>query len=123
MFAVVDGVISLSARADAAARPFADALRTRLFGLGRAMAYVTPPEVVGSAHDRPADLCWLLLHVLLEPYGDLDTADRRVTVSGDDVRIGRAATTSDGADHQRTGDQRPEVRRPGPPGRHGPEST
>jgi two-component sensor histidine kinase len=93
MFAVVDGVISLSARADAAARPFADALRTRLFGLGRAMAYVTPPEVVGSSETAPQTLL-ALLHVLLEPYGDLDTADRRVNVSGDDVRIGRAATTS-----------------------------
>ena len=93
MFAVVDGVISLSARADAVARPFADALRTRLFGLGRAMAYVTPPKVVGSTEIAPQTLL-ALLHVLLEPYGDLDTADRRGTVSGDDVRIGRAATTS-----------------------------
>jgi PAS domain S-box-containing protein len=93
MFAVVDGVISLSARADAAARPFADALRTRLFGLGRAMAYVTPPEAVGSSEVAPQTLL-VLLHVLLEPYGDLDSIHRRVTVSGDDVRIGRAATTS-----------------------------
>jgi PAS domain S-box-containing protein len=93
MFAVVDGVISLSARADLAARPFADALRTRLFGLGRAMAYVTPPEVMVGSEIAPQTLL-ALLHVLLEPYGDLDTAERRVTVSGDDVRIGRAATTS-----------------------------
>ncbi|KQV56840.1 MULTISPECIES: PAS domain-containing protein [unclassified Caulobacter] len=93
MFAVVDGVISLSARADAAARPFADALRTRLFGLGRAMAYVTPPEAVGGSEVAPQTLL-VLLHVLLEPYGDLDSLHRRVTVSGDDVRIGRAATTS-----------------------------
>jgi len=93
MFAVVDGVISLSARADVAGRPFADALRTRLFGLGRAMAYVTPPEVVGSAHIAPQTLL-VLLHVLLEPYGDLDGANRRVSVSGDDVRIGLSATTS-----------------------------
>ncbi len=93
MFAVVDGVISLSARADAAARPFADALRTRLFGLGRAMAYATPLEAVGGSEVAPQTLL-VLLHVLLEPYGDLDSVHRRVTVSGDDVRIGRAATTS-----------------------------
>lgn len=93
MFAVVDGVISLSARADATARPFADALRTRLFGLGRAMAYATPLEAIGGSEVAPQTLL-VLLHVLLEPYGDLDSLHRRVTVSGDDVRIGRAATTS-----------------------------
>jgi len=93
MFSVVNGVISLSARsAGPELRPFADALRERLTGLWRAISYVSPPELSGIGHAGDHSLIGLL-HVLLAPYGDLDGAARRVTIAGDDLPIGRAATT------------------------------
>lgn len=92
MFAVVDGMIALSARATEGARPFADALRQRLSGLGRAMAYVSPPELVGRAG---GDLTLHgLLHVLLAPYGDTEGDKRRIDILGEDAPVGRSATTS-----------------------------
>lgn len=92
MFAVVDGVISLSARATDGAKPFADALRHRLSGLGRAVAYVSPPELVGR--DGGELTLHGLLHVLLAPYGDTDGHARRIDIAGDDMPVGRSATTS-----------------------------
>lgn len=93
MFAVVDGVISMSARAAAReVQPFASALRERLVGLGRAVSYVSPSAAEQGA--REAQSLQGLLHVLLAPYGDQDGVGRRVDVSGDDVPIGGSATTS-----------------------------
>lgn len=92
MFAVVDGVISLSARATPEAKDFAAGLRERLQGLGRAIAYVSPPELMGP--DAGEHTLHGLLHVLLQPYGDVDGEGRRVRISGDDLMVGRSATTS-----------------------------
>jgi len=94
MFAVVNGVISLSARsADPAVLPFADALRARLTGLWRAISYVSPPELAEHGFGGEHTVIGLL-HVLLAPYGDLAGPDRRVTINGPDTPIGRSATTS-----------------------------
>jgi PAS domain S-box-containing protein len=90
MFAVVDGVISLSARAAPESQSFAAGLRQRLQGLGRAIAYVSP--LIGG--QTGAHTLHGLLHVLLEPYGDIDGDGRRVRISGDDLPVGRSATTS-----------------------------
>ncbi|WP_430426229.1 PAS domain-containing protein [Phenylobacterium sp.] len=93
MFAVVDGVISLSARGAAEARPTIEALRARLHGLGRAIAYVSPPELLGREAQSDHTLLGLL-RVLLEPYGGGAGPDQRVFISGDDAPIGKGATTS-----------------------------
>ncbi len=92
MFAVVDGVISLSARAATREiQPFASALRDRLIGLGRAVSYVSPSAAVTSGATQTLQG---LLHVLLGPYGDQDGETRRIAVSGDDLAISSGATTS-----------------------------
>lgn len=93
MFAVVDGVISLSSRGVAEAKPTIDALRSRLHSLGRAIAYVSPPELLGR-EGRTDHTILGLLRVLLEPYGGGEGSDRRVFVTGDDTAIGKGATTS-----------------------------
>lgn len=91
MFAVVDGVVALSARAAPEARGFSTALRNRLRALGRAVAYVTPPELAGPAGE--AHTLHGLLHVLLEPYGHDGGAGSRVVIAGDDIVVGPAAVT------------------------------
>lgn len=93
MFAVVDGVISLSARGAAEARPTIDALRARLHGLGRAIAYVSPPELLGREAQTDHTVLGLL-RVLLEPYGGAEGPEQRVFISGGDAPIGKGATTS-----------------------------
>lgn len=93
MFAVVDGVIALSSRGAVEAKPTIDALRSRLHGLGRAIAYVSPPELLGRESTTDHTVLGLL-RVLLEPYGAVEGPDQRVIVSGDDAPIGKGATTS-----------------------------
>lgn len=92
MFAVVDGVVSLSARSAPEAKDFAASLRSRLQALGRAVAYVTPPEIRGDSEQEHT--LQGLLHVLLEPYGHTTGADARVTIEGDDLAVGSRATTA-----------------------------
>ena len=94
MFAVVDGVIGLSARGALESKPFADALRRRIVSLGRAIAYVLPSAMMGREETDATRSLHGLLRVLLEPYGDLEGAGRRIELGGDDVPVGRAATTS-----------------------------
>ncbi len=94
MFAVVNGVVSLSARSAAPeVRPFADALRERLTGLWRAVSYVSPPALADAGATINHTLLGLL-RVLLEPYGDMSGLSRRVTIGGEDTPIGDSATTS-----------------------------
>lgn len=94
MFAVVDGVIMLSSRAVPQAKSFANALRDRLSGLGRAMAYVAPPGLGHGAGEAEGRTLQGLLHVLLQPYGATEGAEQRVFVSGDDTGIGARSTTT-----------------------------
>lgn len=93
MFAVVDGVIALSARGAVEAKPTIDALRSRLHGLGRAIAYVSPPELLGREATTDHTVQGLL-RVLLEPYGAVEGPEQRVVISGDDAPVGKGATTS-----------------------------
>jgi len=94
MFAVVDGVIGLSARGAVEAKPFADALRRRVVSLGRAIAYVLPSAMMGREETDATRSLHGLLRVLLEPYGDSVGPGRRIELHGDDVPVGPAATTS-----------------------------
>lgn len=93
MFAVVDGVISLSARLSVDAKPFAAALRNRIYDLGQAIAYVSPPELIGIEPSNNRTVCGLL-RTLLKPYGDIEGPSQRIAISGDDAPLGTTATTS-----------------------------
>ncbi|MDO9246986.1 MAG: PAS domain-containing protein [Phenylobacterium sp.] len=91
-FAVVDGVIALSSRSAGEARTFVDALRQRLLGLGRAIAYMAPPEF--TSLEAPAERSVQgLLQVLLGPYGGLEGAERQIFLTGDDMPVGPDSTT------------------------------
>jgi two-component sensor histidine kinase len=90
MFAVVDGVISMSSRGVEGAKPFADTLRNRLNALGRAMAYVAPPE--GAPANDESTLHGLL-DVLLCPYGLVDGPEQAIFLTGDDVVVMAGAVT------------------------------
>ncbi|OYW47284.1 MAG: hypothetical protein B7Z08_05855 [Sphingomonadales bacterium 32-68-7] len=85
IFAVVAGLISLSARKRPEYRPFADELSSTIHALGRAHDYVRPTGQArsGTLHG--------LLGDLFEPYGI--GAEARVRVSGDDARIAPRAAT------------------------------
>lgn len=92
-FAVVDGIIAMSARSAGEARGFAEALRKRLMGLGRAISYMAPPDFTENALDEARSLQGLL-RVLLAPYGATDGADSQISISGDDLALGSEATTT-----------------------------
>ena len=90
LFTIVDGVIGLSARANPESRAFASTLRTRLGGLGKAVAYV-----YGEHQDRVqgrGNTVHGLLRELLDPYG-LDNATSAFTLSGQDHSIGPETVT------------------------------
>lgn len=90
LFTIVDGVIGLSARANPDSKAFASALRTRLGGLGKAVAYV-----YGEHQDRvqgKGNSVHGLLRELLDPYG-LDNASSAFTLSGQDRSIGPETVT------------------------------
>lgn len=91
LFAVVDGIIGLSARKDPAAQPFAKTLRQRIGGLKRALAYVGATDDAQPAL-RNATLHGLL-RSLLEPYGVDTAAGVGVSISGKDQALSEAAIT------------------------------
>jgi PAS domain S-box-containing protein len=90
IFAVVGGLIGLSARRQPEHRAFAADLQARIAALGRAHEFVRPH----SERSRPQIVAESLLAVIrdiLSPYPAM--ADHRITVSGDDLRIDDRAAT------------------------------
>jgi PAS domain S-box-containing protein len=85
IFAVIAGLVSLSARAKPEHKPFADQLTQTIRALGRAHDFVRPS---GSAQ---RDALQGLLHELFTPYDNADGP--RVRVSGDDCAIASRAAT------------------------------
>lgn len=85
IFAVVAGLVSLSARKHPEAKPFADGLTATIRALGRAHDFVRPVDGATRGHLRR------LLEELFAPYGTGDGA--RVRVSGDDMAIGTRTAT------------------------------
>jgi len=90
IFAVLNGLISLSARTRPESKAFADELRQRIFALGEAHDYIRPhsravgsPASEGSLHE--------LVERLMTPYRASDVA--RIDVRGDDTRIDDGAAT------------------------------
>lgn len=86
LFAVVDGMIAMSARRAPEAARFAETLRARLNSFGRAIAFVAPGAQggAGSLHG--------LLRELLSPFDEGGGA--RIAIVGADARIGANGGTA-----------------------------
>jgi PAS domain S-box-containing protein len=91
IFAVVGGIISLSARRDPQAKPFADALRQRMGGLAQGLEDVRPGSSAMASQAVGKTLFGLLCE-LVSPYQFRDR--ERIAVSGEDVDIGRSSATA-----------------------------
>jgi PAS domain S-box-containing protein len=91
IFAVVNGLVSLSAKGMAEARPFAESLRGRLHALAQAHEYVRPHSPEDPAQTQ-AQTALGLLRLLLEAY--LQEGRERVILRGDDVEIGERSATA-----------------------------
>ncbi len=91
IFAVISGLIGLSARETPAFRPIADMLRERILALGRAHDFVRPH----SRDSRPDPVKENSLHGLLTdlfaPYQDSPGA--RIRINGDDIVIDDRSAT------------------------------
>ena len=84
IFAVVNGLIGLSARQFPGMKDFARQMQSRVAALGRAHDYVRPHSEESARHDGPSTLKELLGD-LLSPYPALD--EGRLTIEGEDVRV------------------------------------
>ncbi len=91
IFAVLTGIIGLSARNNPEAKPFADQLRQRIYALGEAHDFVRPH----SQHSRPQSqgLLSAFIDRLMRAYNDGEGYEDRVSFSGDDAMIDDAAAT------------------------------
>ncbi|GJE03918.1 sensor histidine kinase [Methylobacterium isbiliense] len=91
IFAVVQGLIALTARGHPAARDYADSIRARLQALAQAHEYVRP-----HGPDRqpavPNQTVQGLLRTLLTPY--VEQGRERVGIAGDDAAVGEKAATA-----------------------------
>ena len=90
IFAVLTGIISLSARSHPESKPFADELRQRIYALGEAHDFVRPRPSGAAAANRQNSL-QALVQRLMQPYGSAD--QRRVQFLGDDAEIDDGAAT------------------------------
>ncbi|MHA6692162.1 PAS domain-containing sensor histidine kinase [Devosia sp. A449] len=90
IFAVLTGIISLSARSRPEVKGFADELRQRIYALGEAHDFVRPYSQVSRAPENKGSLKSLILR-LMQPYrqGDND----RLVFHGDDATIDDGAAT------------------------------
>ncbi|MTE25208.1 HWE histidine kinase domain-containing protein, partial [Microbacterium sp. ZXX196] len=77
VFALVNGLVTLSARNTPAVQPYARTLRDRFTSLGRALEYLQVPPPDGAA-PRPAQTLQALLRTLLMPYEGVGSAHRRI---------------------------------------------
>ncbi|BAR98186.1 histidine kinase/response regulator hybrid protein [Blastochloris viridis] len=90
IFAVVNSLVTLSARVDPQARPFADAVRARIEALAQAHDYVRPPRGAAGQPGRQSVLG--LLETLLVAYRE--NGRSHITLSGHDVSTGVHAATA-----------------------------
>ena len=84
IFAVVNGLIGLSARQFPNMKAFARQMQERVGALGRAHDYVRPHSEESARHEGPSTLKSLLTEIL-SPYPALD--EGRLTVEGDDLAV------------------------------------
>lgn len=84
IFAVLSGLIGISARQFPGAKQFARQLQARVAALGRAHDYVRPHSEESARHEGPSTLL-ALLKELLSPYPAID--EGRLTIEGDDLPV------------------------------------
>jgi PAS domain S-box-containing protein len=91
IFAVLTGIVSLSARGQPEVRDFADQLRQRIFALGEAHDFVRPQNYFASNPGGQGVLSALVSR-LMRAYEN-EAGESRVRYSGDDTAIDDAAAT------------------------------
>lgn len=84
IFAVLNGLIGISARQAPETKAFAQQLQGRVASLGRAHDYVRPHSEDSVPHEGPRTLAELL-HRLLAPYQAID--EDRLAITGDEVMV------------------------------------
>ena len=84
IFAVISGLIGLSAREDPAQKKFAASLQQRIAALGRAHEFVRPHSELSAPRDLPDTLHGILREILL-PYPAL--SDGRISIEGQNVPV------------------------------------
>jgi two-component system CheB/CheR fusion protein len=96
IFAVVRGIVSLSARADGTTRDMAGAIRGRLDALARAHDLTRPGLISREADARAPATLHTLIRTIFSPHVGEEGSERagRVIVTGPDVAIGGQAVTS-----------------------------
>lgn len=92
IFAVVGGLVSLTARGDEAAGPFAQAFRERLNALSLAHEYVRPHSLDAGAPVGDGQSVFGLLRTLMSPY--VDAEGDRFVFEGEDAAIGPKSATA-----------------------------
>jgi PAS domain S-box-containing protein len=91
LFAIANGMVSMTARTAKDPREMANALRGRLSALARAHELVQPIPVAGHQGGSEVELK-KLIEAVLEPYQQAGST--RVSIKGPDVRVGSNTTTS-----------------------------
>lgn len=91
LFAIANGMVSMTARTAKDPKEMATALRGRLSALSRAHELVQPTTVTGHAGGSDVDLA-RLCEAVLEPYRQSGT--NRVIIEGPSVHVGSNTTTS-----------------------------
>jgi len=91
IFAVLTGIVSLSARSRPEVKPFADQLRQRIHALGEAHDLVRPHGLDAAEGNGGGQLSTLIAR-LMRPYNE-DADRQRVRFAGDDTIIDDAAAT------------------------------
>ena len=90
IFAVLTGIVSLSARSRPEVKPFADELRQRIYALGEAHDFVRPHSTDSQPSTSQTSLR-ALIERLMQPYQSSEFA--RVEFVGDDAVIDDGAAT------------------------------
>lgn len=90
IFAVVNGLVALTARQFPPMRELAGQLQARIAALGRAHDYVRPHSDRSQPHPGPQTLR-VLLEQILSPYPALD--EGRLVITGDDMAVDDRAAT------------------------------
>ncbi len=84
IFAVISGLVGLSARQDKQHRAFADDLQQRISALGRAHEFVRPHSEESKPVDLPDSLHGVLREILA-PYPAL--SEGRIAITGQDMKV------------------------------------
>lgn len=95
LFAIMGGIVSLSAKSAATPQALTKAIRGRLDALARAHELVLPKLLRTKGAQRQTTTIDALMRAILSPYVELDDSDaNRVTFSGPSVAIGDKAATA-----------------------------